>query len=874
MVVTQLSEQRVRTLAADFIGADVRPVADVVEAVLDRADVAVGDDADALDAAGFVEDVLLDHGEFFEIDPVDDDDALVGYLPDRLIGVTLTARVEADDAAHDRLPADGVSVLTWAVMDRPLRLVDDAGGESGEVALEELEVGGVGDRAGLWGDFFVGPAGWLGAGEGFVEFTIGPAWTSTVTRVDTDVPAGSDLCDAFARSFDRVLQSPLADDLPDFTTLDEVALDMVGREIEVLRRVRMPTLPALAEVAGFEVHGALVARPGFDWPELRRWQAEQRAARLWDLDDEDAQLLALVDSASVVAIAAHESGVPTVELFGDDHADALDAFAIALERSRVAKAFLSEHLGRGTDPEALLAWVVEILDAAPGGIDGFGGARWVAARCLDMLGRPVEAEAMLLDATRRFDPPDALAMLARFAADRGDAPGAIRLLQRTDIFDVDDPAELDDDPFLSEIAPFAAQRPRAAAGRNDLCPCGSGKKYKRCHLGTERHSIDDRAGWLHLKMMRFVHDNRFLGDHAELAAIAFSASGEHTFSYADLLELPLIVDLTLALSGAGSAFADERDSFLPDDEALLAAQWSLVEPSVFEVVEIDEDHLELTDLRSGERLTVVNITPHASTAPGALMFGRPLPVGDGWRALPGFVQVTVHGLPNWLAAIDEVDVEAIAALIGASFAPPSLSNTDGEVLRFHTQTWHIPNNADLGQLLSPFGLQDDGLADSAEEETTRYSLVRDTANQADTVIASMRLVGETLDVDCNSDQRAQEVSQIIIDNVPGARLLDQDWFESSEMFGRAEPGEELAASSAGSFDENDPEIVDLIAAQVARYETAWLDDEIPALGGRTPRECAADPIGRESLVRLLASFPETDSPTEMSPSRLRAALGL
>ncbi|MDR2036230.1 MAG: SEC-C domain-containing protein, partial [Coriobacteriales bacterium] len=23
--------------------------------------------------------------------------------------------------------------------------------------------------------------------------------------------------------------------------------------------------------------------------------------------------------------------------------------------------------------------------------------------------------------------------------------------------------------------------PYATAGRNDLCPCGSGKKYKKCH---------------------------------------------------------------------------------------------------------------------------------------------------------------------------------------------------------------------------------------------------------------------------------------------------------------------------------------------------------------------------------------------------------
>jgi preprotein translocase subunit SecA len=28
-----------------------------------------------------------------------------------------------------------------------------------------------------------------------------------------------------------------------------------------------------------------------------------------------------------------------------------------------------------------------------------------------------------------------------------------------------------------------AADPNASVGRNDLCPCGSGRKYKRCHGG-------------------------------------------------------------------------------------------------------------------------------------------------------------------------------------------------------------------------------------------------------------------------------------------------------------------------------------------------------------------------------------------------------
>jgi Antitoxin Xre/MbcA/ParS C-terminal toxin-binding domain len=75
---------------------------------------------------------------------------------------------------------------------------------------------------------------------------------------------------------------------------------------------------------------------------------------------------------------------------------------------------------------------------------------------------------------------------------------------------------------------------------------------------------------------------------------------------------------------------------------------------------------------------------------------------------------------------------------------------------------------------------------------------------------------------------------------------------------------------------DDPAIRAALAEHIAGYERRWLDESIPALGGRTPREAADDPIGREELTRLLASFP-VPAPGEvgaMDPDRLRAELGL
>jgi hypothetical protein len=75
---------------------------------------------------------------------------------------------------------------------------------------------------------------------------------------------------------------------------------------------------------------------------------------------------------------------------------------------------------------------------------------------------------------------------------------------------------------------------------------------------------------------------------------------------------------------------------------------------------------------------------------------------------------------------------------------------------------------------------------------------------------------------------------------------------------------------------SDPVLRQVLAEFIADQERRWLDESIPALRGRTPRHAAGDPVGREQLEQLLASFPEPgpDDVGVMSPERLRKALDL
>jgi hypothetical protein len=65
---------------------------------------------------------------------------------------------------------------------------------------------------------------------------------------------------------------------------------------------------------------------------------------------------------------------------------------------------------------------------------------------------------------------------------------------------------------------------------------------------------------------------------------------------------------------------------------------------------------------------------------------------------------------------------------------------------------------------------------------------------------------------------------------------------------------EAAVADLGE-DADEEAVIATIQRELARQAQArWLDDNIPALGGLTPREAAADPTQRELLERLLGEY--------------------
>ena len=146
----------------------------------------------------------------------------------------------------------------------------------------------------------------------------------------------------------------------------------------------------------------------------------------------------------------------------------------------------------------------------------------------------------------------------------------------------------------------------------------------------------------------------------------------------------------------------------------------------------------------------------------------------------------------------------------------------------------------------------------------------------------MILDGTRLSVESNSTRRFDEMLSVVRDAVPAASLTSETRDPAADVFRRsrersvgAAAGSPPGGGSIVSPPLDQPELKHALAEFTADYEKRWLDMELPALAGLTPRQAADDPTRREELVRLLNSFESMPAgPGAMSPARLRAALRL
>lgn len=449
-------------------------------------------------------------------------------------------------------------------------------------------------------------------------------------------------------------------------------------------------LAPLSEIAddhGLARHGEWLAPAGFDFD---RWEFEGGCARLaarYELDSDDAfalyTLVELCERMSLLLTAfdadepledlvgvVDDNGAPEPEL--DGLADLMGAVGAAIADPLLADLLVTETIGAGRVEAAALGLFAEVLEPKVPRTARVA-CRWLRAVALDRIGDIEGSERELLAAeSMDTDWPLPLFDLARIASDRGDVERGLALLRRA--------GAGPDHPLVAQLQQFRAE-PRGDLGRNDLCWCGSGRKYKRCHLGREALPLAERVDWLYSKAAQHA----VLGGWNDV----LSEVGLERCRYDDdpdaleaALADPLVLDAVLFEGGAFAEFLQLRGSLLPDDERLLAQQWLLVQRSVFEVERVDRGRgIVVRDVRTGDTHEVRERAASRQLQPGQLICARVVPAGDTMQIFGGLEPVALHERDPLIDLLDtEPDPVTLVAWLSRRFAPPTLVNTEGDPL--------------------------------------------------------------------------------------------------------------------------------------------------------------------------------------------------
>ena len=461
------------------------------------------------------------------------------------------------------------------------------------------------------------------------------------------------------------------------------------------------------------------------------------------------------------------------------------------------------------------------------------------------------------------------------------------------------------DPQAGEV-PLGETQPVAgpAVGRNDPCPCGSGKKYKHCHLAHPDYRREER--WREQALgIPPVHDRDERLKHAmlEWAYHRFgndSLAGGDDFQDADAAA-PLAIPWCLfhaPVEGRPVAewYVEERgDGLSEDDLAWLRAQHA-ASLSVREVLSVVEGAMVVVrDLLNGDEESVAEGTASRTLVQRDAVLARiakfqdesyfvgvhpralgPLDAAEVVRRVRARFRLGPHApldrlrdpaVGRHLIACWE---EAAEAADRRSAKLPELRNTDGDEMVLTTD--HFAFDAPhRDEVAAQVAAMEGAHPPEAEEREPAYTFVREGDAPAgmtgQTILGTARLGRDRLDVETNSTRRADGLRERIEaacgellryrareHSDPFALVRDRAQAGSSRRPGRGVSPGRRGIKGAPPLEAATPEMAAALLEFKQRYYTDWLDQPIPMLGGKTPRQAVRTARGREQVDALLKTI--------------------
>ena len=479
-------------------------------------------------------------------------------------------------------------------------------------------------------------------------------------------------------------------------------------------------------------------------------------------------------------------------------------------------------------------------------------------------------------------------------------------------------------------------------GRNAPCLCGSGKKYKKCCLNSQaapsQTLLYQRLTEAYVRLADRLADYAFQTFGDEAANVAMhefllwpEAAEEIDTGMVERLA-PLFwpwflfnweysaIDAAVALSGpedrtVAELYAEAQGSKLDPFERRLIASINRKPYSFYEVLDVDQGRgMRLENMLIGGRIGIHDENASEFTEPGDLLFGRAvsvdgvgMTVGLSSVSLPPVYKPTVirlrkglrrgrsaatnDTLYEWDAEIRDVYLDLDHAL----HSRPELVNTDGDLLERHRLVYDVSSAddtfeklADLCTTMTPGALRADAEQDE-DGRIERVEMIWDRReNEAgstmpNTILGRIVIDGQRLTAEVNSAERAAALRHEIETRLgEGCRFRIDEIQEIDTLMDLSE--DELADLEASREHEELvklPEVREQLAAMLAKHWEGWVDENLPALGGQSPREAVKTTDGREMVEALLhdaekarGQDPVTVELNRQATQRARELLGL
>jgi SEC-C motif len=452
-------------------------------------------------------------------------------------------------------------------------------------------------------------------------------------------------------------------------------------------------------------------------------------------------------------------------------------------------------------------------------------------------------------------------------------------------------------------------------GRNDLCPCGSGKKYKHCCLRAAADSAasPEALAWRRVRraldefamastMLPFVAET-YGTDALEEAWEEFSGAEEPFDPETPHIQVFMpwffhrwspdpystqVVDAALHERSPTTLFLERIGARL--DPVIRRYLGSCVEApfSFHEILRCDPGHgFQARDLFTGEERAVLERSATQGMQPGDIVFGQ-LVTAEGItileaaslcfippiykielidfrkKLLRGESRFTAATLCDWDLELIERYLDIMDRVLHPQL--PKLHNTDGEPLEMHRLVFDIDSPE---KVLDALKSLDSGRSEeeiiAATERTARgkFKCVEfnwtKAGNQlhedwSSTIVGHIEIKGRRLVAEVNSAGRAQEFKTIVEQRLGSEARLRADRIRSVEsMLAERNPGgpEHSVREAESAALAQHPEVQARVQQMMAEHFERWVTEMIPALNGQTPLEAVRDPDGREKVMALV-----------------------